>query len=116
MELFSAQNSQRPLVGREIINQIKMYFTPFYFEDQDGEPNKLRQIMVLQDGLDLPPDTYIFLENYCIDKNCDCRKAMINAISKTNQKILGTFTYGCEKLGYYTKWLHGDKELATELK
>lgn len=28
-------------------------------------------------------DTYVFLENYCIDKNCDCRKVMIKAISKS---------------------------------
>lgn len=93
-----------------------MYFVPFYFEDQNGEPGKLRQIMVLQDGLDLPQDTYVFLENYCINKNCDCRKVMINAISKSNPKILGTFTYGWEELKYYTKWLSGDKELAIELK
>ena len=66
-----------------------MYFVPFYLEDQNGEPGKLRQIMVLQDGLDLPLDTYVFLENYCINKNCDCRKVMINAISKSNQKFWG---------------------------
>ncbi|MBI5413054.1 SEC-C domain-containing protein [Candidatus Peregrinibacteria bacterium] len=41
---------------------------------------------------------------------------MINAISKSSRKILGTFTYGWEELGYYTKWLHGDKELAKKLK
>lgn len=93
-----------------------MYFIPFFFQEDNGEPGKLRQIMVLQDGFDLPRDTYVFVENFCIDRNCDCRKVMVNAISKSNEKILGTFTYGWEKLGYYTKWLYGDKELAIQLK
>lgn len=93
-----------------------MYFVPFFFKDENGEPGKLRQIMVLQDGLELPTDTYVFIENFCIDENCDCRKVMINAISKSNNKILGTFTYGWEKLEYYTNWLFGDKELAVKLK
>ena len=93
-----------------------MYFIPLALESENGEPLVLRQIMVVQDGLELPRDTYIFVENFCIDKNCDCHKVMINAISESNGKILGTFTYGWEKLGYYTKWLYGDKELATELK
>lgn len=93
-----------------------MYFIPFSFQNEDGEPSKLRQIIVLQDGLDLPRDTYIFVENFCVNKSCDCRKVMINAVSKSNKEILGTFTYGWEKLEHYTKWLSGDKELATELK
>lgn len=93
-----------------------MYFIPFPYKDENGEPLKLRQIIVLQNGLDLPPDTYVFVENFCIDKNCDCRKVMINAISKSNKKILGTFTYGWEELKYYTKWLFGDKKLAREFK
>jgi len=44
----------------------------------------------------LPPDEYAFLELYCTDTDCDCRRVMINVIGRSHQH-LATLNYGFDK-------------------
>ena len=46
---------------------------------------------------ELPPDEYAFLELYCADMECDCRRVMINVIGRS-QKHLATLSYGFDEL------------------
>lgn len=88
-----------------------MYFLRYY-----NQTEPLRSLILLDTKSGLPPDEYIFMENFCGDKTCDCRKVMINVASKSQRKILATISYGWEPMSFYTEWLHGDKDLAEEMK
>lgn len=45
----------------------------------------------------LPPGQYAFLELYCTDLQCDCRRVMINVIGEPSHKHLATINYGFDK-------------------
>lgn len=65
---------------------------------------------------DLPDGEYGFLELYCDEENCECRRVIINVIpSNAPHKTLATINYGWENQAYYERWM-GDKELAKECK
>jgi hypothetical protein len=64
---------------------------------------------------DLPDGQYGFLELYCDDPGCDCRRVIINVVTPTGPQTLATINYGWESIEFYTQWMHGDKELAREM-
>jgi hypothetical protein len=41
----------------------------------------------------LPDDSYGFIELYCVDPHCDCRRVMINVFSETGPTHLATINY-----------------------
>lgn len=51
--------------------------------------------------------TYGFVESYCDDKDCDCRRVFINVISVKSPEILATISYGWESKEYYNEWFGG---------
>ena len=59
---------------------------------------------------DLPDGEYCFEELYCNEKNCDCRRVIIDVESfDLDEGVLATISYGWESLGYYTRWTRGPK-------
>ena len=65
----------------------------------------------------LPADSYGFLELYCNDPKCDCRRVLLQVRTEDEpDKILATINYGWESLDFYRKWLYGDREAAREIK
>lgn len=74
-----------------------------------------RKVYLPQDTFGLPKGIYFLMESYCSDKNCDCRKVMINVVSVEISKILGTIGFGWENETFYTKWMKGDKELGHQM-
>jgi hypothetical protein len=57
---------------------------------------------------ELPDGDYGFIELYCDEPNCDCRRAFIKVLRHdTGQKIWATIGYGWESLDFYRKWARG---------
>ena len=60
----------------------------------------------------LPAGQYAFLESYCGDRKCDCRRVFINvgyldksfSAGKEKLRILATIGYGWDTLDYYSTW------------
>src|SRR5438045_726096 len=68
-----------------------------------------------QEGL--PAGSYGFLELYCDDPACDCRRVLLQVRTEREpNNLLATINYGWESLAFYTKWLYGDREGAREIK
>ena len=44
--------------------------------------------------MDLPDDEYGLIESYCEDPACDCRRVMLNVVSRKQSKILATVSFG----------------------
>lgn len=63
--------------------------------------------------LALPADEYVYLEFYCDDLNCDCRRVFFQVISKGQPgKVFASIGYGWEKESFYRKKMPWDPDAA----
>lgn len=90
-------------------------FIPLWELSPELVETETRKVCLLQDTFGLPKGIYLLMESYCSDKNCDCRKVMINVVSAETSKILGTIGFGWESETFYTKWMRGDRELSRQM-
>lgn len=83
-----------------------MKFTSFFEEFPDLIESEFRNIFVLNDGMykHIPPGNYAFLELFCPEIECDCRKVIINVISSQPAKSWAILNYGWESEKYYQTW------------
>ena len=87
-----------------------MPMIPFYSEFPDLAVKETRSITVGGRG-DLPDGEYGFIELYCDEADCDCRRVIIDVVSPaTGPKIWATINYGWEDLEFYEKWLHSKED------
>jgi hypothetical protein len=61
---------------------------------------------------DLPEGEYGFVELYCDEPGCDCRRVMIDVLRPETgwSKIWATISYGWESLDFYRKWSGGGSD------
>ena len=55
---------------------------------------------------ELPDGDYGFIELYCEEPGCDCRRVMIDVLRQDTgwNKVWATINYGWESLDFYRKW------------
>ncbi|MDX9786251.1 MAG: hypothetical protein RBT11_05735 [Desulfobacterales bacterium] len=58
--------------------------------------NDLREALKNRHYSAIPPGEYAFLEHYCDDKDCDCRRVIISALGLTECKVLATINMGLD--------------------
>src|SRR5437879_3015729 len=59
---------------------------------------------------------YAFLEFYCPDLDCDCRRVFLQVIARHRQdKILASINYGWEKESFYRKRMSWDPDAPREI-
>lgn len=78
---------------------------PFYevFPDLAETESK---VVVIKDNPFVPGGEYSFIESYCNQVDCDCRRVYIFILSAgTGSKVLATINYGWEPLRFYQRWL-----------
>lgn len=59
----------------------------------------------------VPTGEYGFVELYCTDADCDCRRVCIAVRSKATNSTVAVIFYGWESLDYYTKWFNKGKKI-----
>ncbi|MEI8230389.1 MAG: hypothetical protein WCG83_04610 [Candidatus Peregrinibacteria bacterium] len=77
-----------------------------------------RQLVILQETGGLPEGIYCFIDSYCSDQKCDCRRTFINVFcieGALEGRHLATIGYGWETAGFYTKWMHGDSKIGKQM-
>jgi hypothetical protein len=77
-----------------------------------------RTVIVLDNSdLDLPPAEYAFLEMFCNEPRCDCRRVFFYVVSSISKNLEAVVTYGWESPSFYRQWLgHDDPHDIIELK
>lgn len=85
----------------------------FYSLFPEIAEKETRCLLVCGEQEGLPNGEYFFIESFCNDKKCDCRRVFINVLYKEN--IVATIGYGWENIEFYEKWL-GEKALAKDAK
>ncbi len=65
-----------------------------------------RSVKILHDAdYDLPAGSYGFLEMFCDEPGCDCRRVFLCVVSERSNRIEAYITYGWESPTYYRNWL-----------
>lgn len=66
-------------------------------------PKETRAIQVVERmknaTVDLPLDEYGFVESYCAEANCDCRRVMMNVFSRDARKLEATINHAFDPPG-----------------
>jgi hypothetical protein len=82
-----------------------------YFPDL---AEKETRTVTVRGRADLPDGQYAFLEMYCDEVGCDCRRVLIQVVSAPPQlRIWATINYGWETAAFYADWI-GDPEAGKE--
>ena len=64
----------------------------------------------------LPPADYAFLEMFCDEPGCDCRRVFFTVISSRENDTKAVISWGWEDQAFYTKWMTGnDPNMIKEL-
>ncbi|MGP8234166.1 MAG: hypothetical protein ACLQVW_01960 [Limisphaerales bacterium] len=92
------------------------HMAPFFSRFPEVAARETRTIKLLAPHAGLPAGEYGFLELYCNEPTCDCRRVLFQVCCPdTPNQVLATINYGWESEDFYAQWLHGDRESAREL-
>ncbi len=59
----------------------------------------------------LPADEYLYVESYCEELGCDCRRVSLQVIRRSQpDKVLASIVYGWDKESFYRKRAAGDED------
>jgi hypothetical protein len=59
----------------------------------------------------LPPAEYAFLEMFCDEPGCDCRRVFFSVVSSRTEEVEAVIAYGWESAAFYQNWFkRGTKE------
>ena len=87
-----------------------MHYSAFYELFPEVAERETRNI-ILQKSKDIDSKyinlsgEYSFVEAYCDEKNCDCRRVFLNVLSPKSRGTLAVIAYGWESKKYYSKWM-----------
>ena len=70
-----------------------------------------RSITIVDNSNGLENGQYFFIEKFCTDRTCDCRRAMVQVFGP-NGKFFATLSYGWESLDFYTQWMYGNSSIS----
>lgn len=90
-------------------------FIPFGVRHFEESQKEIMTLVIKENKFGVQLGIYPVLENYCIEKECDCRKAMLNIYNLKNSQIMATIGYGWEDQGYYIKWYGADDSFIKEI-
>ena len=90
--------------------------TPFHTRFPDLARQETRCIYILDPSDPLPLGDYGFIELYCEDPQCDCRRVLLQVFSsKEENEPLATINFGWETVEFYTEWMYGDAEAGRDI-
>ncbi len=93
-----------------------MIYVPFqeYFPELGAAETRCLQIL---DDPQLAGDKFAFIELFCDEPGCDCRRVMLNIFSDGRKRSVGTINFGWETEKFYENWYGGyDKEIIGDMK
>lgn len=83
-----------------------MPYEAFHARCPEIADKETRVVTVLQStSLGVPAGDYCFIELYCNDVGCDCRRVFFDVRSPTSTEDLAVVAYGWESPSFYARWL-----------
>jgi|GEM_PF-403565 len=92
---------------------LAMPMTPFFQRFPERGARETRSLTVTGSN-DLPDGDYGFIELYCNEPHCDCRRVMVVVLRPDTgwKQFWATINYGWESREFYRQWAgapHGDR-------
>ena len=91
-----------------------MPYASLFGEFPDIAERETRTITLTKARHSLPVDSYAFVELYCDERGCDCRRVFFNVYSPSSNEALAVIAYGWESRDYYIKWMGDDDSLVID--
>jgi hypothetical protein len=91
-----------------------MPYASLFGEFPDIAERETRTITLTKARHSLPVDSYAFVELYCNERGCDCRRVFFNVYSPSSNEALAVIAYGWESRDYYIKWMGDDDSLTID--
>ena len=92
-----------------------MPLTPFYSRFRELAFREMRTV-TLHGHETIPDGHYGFLEFYCNERGCDCRRVLFHVIrSDSADLVWASVNFGWESPDFYRRWMHGDASDAEEM-
>lgn len=89
---------------------------PFVSRFPDLAARETRVLLLPHPQCGLPSGSYGFVEWYCADPACDCRRVLFQVCEERRpSEVLATINFGWERAAFYADWLHGDEKGAKEI-
>jgi hypothetical protein len=88
-----------------------MPYASFFSEFPDIAERETRTVTLTKACHSLPANAYAFVELYCDERGCDCRRVFLNVVSPSSNEALAVIAYGWESRDYYIKWMGDDDSL-----
>lgn len=86
-----------------------MPFTRFRDRFRDLADRETRTISPLQDSASgLPAGQYAFLEMFCDEPGCDCRRVLFTVVDTASGRCEAVINFGWEDASFYAAWLRED--------
>ena len=87
-----------------------MPYSLFHNHFPEIAERETRTVTVLERSkFNLPPAHYSFLEMFCDEPGCDCRRVFLAVVSSLQKDIQAVIAWGWEKPEFYIKWM-GDND------
>jgi len=87
-----------------------MPYSLFHSRFPEVAERETRTITVIDPSyFNLPAAHYYFLEMFCDEPGCDCRRAFFSVVSSLQNDIVAVIAWGWEEKGFYVKWM-GDND------
>ena len=87
-----------------------MPYAPFHKLCPEIASRETRTVTVLPGAnLGLEPADYEFVEMYCDEPGCDCRRVMFSVLSSARQRVEAVVAWGWESSDFYRRWFGMDK-------
>lgn len=68
-------------------------------------------------SISLSPGDYGFLEMFCDEPGCDCRRVFFSVVSSAHHELEAVIAWGWETPEFYAEWMNnGDPEIIADLK
>lgn len=82
-----------------------MPYAMFHAYFPDIAASETRTVTILHDfDWGLPAGDYGFLEMFCDEVGCDCRRVFLAVLSERTRNIEAYIAYGWENTAYYRRW------------
>ena len=92
-----------------------MPMAPFYSKFRDLAFEETRTVF-LRNHESLPDGEYGFLEFYCNEVKCDCRRVLVQVIRpETGGRVWASINFGWETPAFYRRWTSGNPDDADEM-
>ena len=89
---------------------------PFGMHCEEVALREFRAMIVQENARQIPAGEYLFVECYCDDPECDCRRVFIQVYLQPDAKrIVLSLNYGWESPNYYQNYMVWSAKLARQI-